>query len=151
MLRGGGRSEARALSTLLASQGFLDWRLHHVQVLSLLCFCNFPHISWEVFLRCEKVACVVTLDKLLLGPSQETGAMVTELVHAGEGRFGVVPFQTQRDNASTFVRGLGGRLAAASVGLRERSCFMGKKRREMALVLVAERNQVLHLQMQGVE
>lgn len=128
----------------------LEVASHSVQVSSLLCFwpCNFLHISWEVFLHCEKVACVVALDKLLLGASQETWATVTEPVHAGEGHFGFVLLQTQRDDASTFAWGLGGRLAAASVWLREHGYFLGKKRREMAFVLVAERNQVLHLQMQ---
>lgn len=53
-------------------------------------------------------------------------ATVTELVRAGEGCFGVVPLHTQRDDAPTFARGLGGRLAAVSVGLKERSYFYGQ-------------------------
>lgn len=114
---------------------------------SLTCFV-FPLSAFtmgSIFLHCEKVAGVVTLNKLL-GLSQEFWATVTELVQAGKGHCGVIPPQTQRD--STFAQGLGGELAAASMGLRECSCFMGRKRHKTAFVLVAERNQVLHLWMQ---
>lgn len=134
------------LSLFLASQGFLDWRLHRVQSY-LFCVSTFCIYHGKYFLHCEKVAGVVTLNKLL-GLSQEFWATVTELVQAGKGHCGVIPPQTQRDGASTFAQGLGGELAAASMGLRECSCFMGRKRHKTAFVLVAERNQVLHLWMQ---
>lgn len=87
-------------------------------------------------------------DKSSLGPSKEIWATVTELVCAGGGHLEVVPVPPQRDDASTFMQGLGGTMVVASVGLSECSYFMGKKKHEMVLVLTAERNQVLYLRMQ---
>lgn len=66
---------------------------------------------------------------------------MTELVQAGEGHFGVIPPQTQRDSASTFAQGLGGVLAAAPVGLRECSYFMDRERQQNSIFCLGGREE----------
>lgn len=134
------------LAMFLAGQGFLDWRLHRVQVSPVLCF-HFLHSSWEAFFTlwenglCGHLEQVVRAKPGILGHSDRPDA-------GWWGAFGVLSPQTQRDRASTFAQGLGGALGAASMGLRECSNFTGKKSHKTAFVWVAERNQVLHLWMQ---
>jgi len=93
---------------------------------TFLCFqhCVFLHISWEVFLHCEKLVCVVALSKLL-APSQETWATVTELVCAVKGVSELYLSRPKGMMPPPLLKVWEEDWPAASVGLRKRSYFYG--------------------------